>query len=225
MRTVWVLTALLCVTASGQSVRSLIANGNELYGDRKYSDAEAEYRKSLEKEKGLVEGEYNLGNTVHKQQRFDEAVQQYQQAIGRTTDPKLLSKLYYNMGNSRFEANQYKESIEAYKQALKHDPSDEDARYNLAYAYRKLKEEQQKQQQQQKQDKNKQQDKKDQQQQQQQEQKQQQQEKQQQQQQQQKQMSQKEAQRILEAIKNDEKDTQKKVRKKAPVRANVDKDW
>jgi DNA anti-recombination protein RmuC len=43
--------------------------------------------------------------------------------------------------------------------------------------------------------------------------------------QQQKQMSQKDAERILEALKNDEKNTQKKVRTKAPARVNVEKDW
>lgn len=210
-----------------QSLRSLVNDGNEMYEKKQYADAEVEYLKSLEKNKDLMEGSYNLGNAVHKQQRFDEAIQNYHQAIGKTTDKNVQSQLYYNMGNSYFEGKQYQESINAYKRSLKLNPNDDDAKYNLAYAYKKLKEQQQQQQQQkqQKQNKNQQQQKKDQQQDQQQQQQKQQQQQQQQQMAQQKQMSQKDAQRILEALKNDEKDTQKKVRRKAPVRVNVEKDW
>ncbi len=213
-------------SASAQSIRSLVNNGNEMFEKKQYSDAEAEYKKALEKEKDLMEGTYNLGNAVQKQQRFDEAIQNYQQALTKTADKSVQSKIHYNIGNSYFEGKQYKESIDSYKRALKLDPSDEDAKYNLAYASRMLKE-QQKQQQQQKNDKNKKQDKKEEkkQDQQQQQQQQKQDQQQQQQQQQQKEMSKKEAERILEALKNDEKNTQKKVRKKAPVRMNVEKDW
>ena len=138
---IMILTVLLIAahSASAQSVRSLVNSGNELYDKKQFSDAEAEYRKSLEKEKDRVEGSFNLGNAVHKQQRFDEAIQQYHQAMGKTDDKNLRSQLYYNMGNSYFEANQYQESINAYKNALKLNPNDEDAKYNLAYAMLKMK--------------------------------------------------------------------------------------
>lgn len=220
------MVLIACSISYAQSVRSLVNGGNEMFEKKQYADAEVEYRKSLEKDKDLMEGSYNLGNAVHKQQRFDEAIQNYHQALGKTTDKNLQSQIYYNMGNSYFEGKQYQESINSYKRALKLNPNDDDAKYNLAYAYKKLQEQQQ-QQQQQKQNKNQQQQKKDQQQdeQQQKQQKQQQQQQQQQQMAQQKQMSQKDAQRILEALKNDEKNTQKKVRKKAPARVNVEKDW
>lgn len=219
------LIVFSCVNA--QSVRSYVNKGNDLYEKKQYSDAEAEYRKSLEKDKDLMQGSYNLGNAVYKQQRFDEAIQNYHQALSKTGDPKTQSQLHYNMGNSYFDAQQYQESINAYKKSLKLNPNDEDAKYNLAYAYKKLKEQQQQQNQQQKQNKDKKQDdkQKQDQQQQQDQQKKEQAQQQAQQQQQQKKMSQEEAKRILEALKNDEKKTQKKVRQKAPVRMNVEKDW
>ena len=146
-----------------QSIRSLVNNGNELYEKKQFSDAEAEYKKSLEKEKDLMEGTYNLGNAVLKQQRFDEAIQNYQQALGKTADKTIQSKIHYNIGNSYFEGKQYQESINSYKRALKLNPNDEDAKYNLSYAARMMKEQQKQQQQQQKNDKNKKQDKKEQQ--------------------------------------------------------------
>jgi Ca-activated chloride channel family protein len=47
--------------AFSQSIRSLVNNGNELYEKKQFSDAEAEYKKSLEKEKDLMQGTFNLG--------------------------------------------------------------------------------------------------------------------------------------------------------------------
>ena len=213
-----------------QSVRSLVNNGNELYKNKQYSDAEAEYRKSLEKDKSLMQGEYNLGNAVYKQKRFDEAVENYQQALSKTKDAKIQSKLYYNMGNSYFDAKKYQESIQSYKNSLKLNPSDDDAKYNLAYAMRMLKQQQQQKKQQNKNQnqKNKQDKNKDQQQKNDQQQQKNNQQRQQQQQNladQQKRMSREDAKRILEAIRNDEKKTQKKVREKAPVKTHVEKDW
>ena len=39
------------------------------------------------------------------------------------------------------------------------------------------------------------------------------------------QLSKQDAERILEALKNEEKDVQKKLKKKVPARVNVEKDW
>ncbi|MFA6542585.1 MAG: tetratricopeptide repeat protein, partial [Bacteroidota bacterium] len=154
-RNILAVACVLFAVSNAQSVRSLVSSGNELYGKKQYSDAEAEYKKSLEKDKELMEGSYNLGNAVYKQQRYDEAIQNYHQALTKAADPAVKSKLYYNMGNSYFDGKQYQESINAYKNSLKLNPSDEDAKYNLAYARRMM---QPQQQQQQKQDKDKKQD-------------------------------------------------------------------
>ena len=228
LKYVLMVSTVLACGVYAQSVRSLVEDGNELYKKKHYSDAEAGYRKSLEKDNDLMQGSYNLGNAVYKQQRFDEAIQNYQEALSKAKDPEVKSKLYYNMGNSYFNAKKYPESIQSYKNSLKLNPSDNDAKYNLTYAMRMLKHQQQKQQQQNKNQKNKQDKDKDQKQkndQQQQKNKQQQQRQQQNLADQQKRMSQEDAKRILEAIRNDEKKTQKKVREKAPVNTHVDKDW
>jgi Ca-activated chloride channel family protein len=215
-----------CVLTA-QSVRSHIHSGNDHYKEQKYADAEAEYRKSLEKDNQRIEGYYNLGDALNKQQRFDEAIKNFQTALSKTTDPSTSAQLYHNLGNTYFEQKQLQESIDAYKKALRLNPKDEDTRYNLAYVQKMLKQQQQQKQDQNKQDKNKQNKQKDKQQQE--EQKKEEQKKQQQQQnqtqQREKQMSKPEAQRILEALKNDEKDVQKKLRKRVATKLNVEKDW
>ncbi len=218
--------------AAAQTVRSHISDGNALYKDQKFADAEAEYRKSLEKDNQVMQGYFDLGDALYKQQRYDEAIQNYQNALTKTTSPKVQAQLHHNVGNVHLEQKNYQEGINDYKRSLKLNPDDEETRYNLAYAEEMLKKQQQQQKQpQNKQNKNDKDKNKDQQQKQQDKDKQdqqkqnQQQNQQKQQQQQEKQMSRADAERILDALKNDEKNVQKQLHKKQVVRGTVEKDW
>ncbi len=241
MRESWIVVALLFVlsgNASGQTVRSLVNSGNDLYEEEKYTDAEVNYRKALEKEQGLVPGHYNLGNSLYKQGKFDESVKEYEHAALKAESKDARSGALFNIGNSFMKAEKYQEAVKSYVEALKQNPNDLDAKYNLSYALEKLRQQQQQQQQKQqnKDDKNKdknqeqkekndqQNDQKDQQQQNQQQQ-QNEQQKQQQMAQQEKRMSKEDAERILEVLKNNERDVQKKLRVKKTARAKTEKDW
>ncbi len=224
-----IVTLVVSSILFAQSERSHIRDGNSAYKDRKYSDAEVSYKKALEKNKNLLEGSFNLGDALYKQDRYSEAAEQYQAAAAKATDNETKAMALHNLGNTLLQDKKIAESIGAYKEALKLNPKDLDTKYNYEYAKRMLLQQQQQQQQQkqQKQD-DKKQDKQQQQQQQQQQQnkdQQQQQAKQQQAQQKKQQISKADAERILEALKNDEKKVQKKLQKKAPARVQVEKDW
>ena len=225
--------ALIVLTGSvmatyGQSERKLIRDGNKLYEAKKYSDAEIAYRKSLAKNKESFAGNYDLGNSFYRQQKFDEAQSQFQKTLGsKGLDKEDKAKTYHNLGNSLLEAKKFPESIEAYKNALRLNPKDNDTRYNLAYAQNMLQQQQQQQQQQQKkqdkQDKNNQ-DKKNQQNQQP---KDKDDKKQDQQQAKDKRqnISKEDAEKMLQALNNDEKNTQKKLVKKETTRIQIEKQW
>ena len=137
------LTVSLSVIAAAQTVRSHISDGNALYKDQKFADAEAEYRKSLEKDNQVMQGYFDLGDALYKQQRYDEAVQNYQNALTKTTAPKVQAQLHHNIGNVHLEQKNYQESINDYKRSLKLNPDDEETKYNLAYAEKMLKQQQQ----------------------------------------------------------------------------------
>lgn len=231
----------LTLTAFGQKGNDLIKEGNKLYEKGDFSEAEVRYRKA-EAEKGdPFVSRFNLGTSLFRQERFEEAASAFQQLPSTTEDKKQKAAAYHNLGNSLMKLEKYKESVDAYKQALRHDPKDEDSKYNLSYARRMIQEQEQQQDQnkddkqdkdqekeenqQQQQDKGDKDDKKDDQQQQPQDQKD---DKQEQQQQQPKdgQLSREDAERMLDGINQDERDIRERMdqQKRGPKR-NVERDW
>lgn len=240
MKCLLLLVIVVCsAVASGFAQSAELSKGNQEYEKKRYRNAEDAYREAVGKDPKQFQGSYNLGNALYRQQKFEEATQQYLNAATTSVESDRQVKALFNMGNAFLKAEKYQESIEAYKRVLRLNPNDADARYNLSYALQKLKQQQQQQDKnKQQQDKNKQQQDKDQQQQQQKEQNQkeqdQQQQQQQQDQQQQRQQQQKpqpkiskeEAERMLRALKNDEKDLHKEKAKRFPVSTStLEKNW
>jgi Ca-activated chloride channel family protein len=225
--TVALLNSGSSLAQSGE--RKLIRDGNKLYKEKKFSDAEVEYKKSLGLNQNSIPGNYNLGNAYYKQGKFDEASQQYQSILSnKDINDEQKAKAFHNIGNSLLESKKFEESINAYKNALKMNPKDNDTRYNLAYAQSMLQQQQQQKQQQQndKNDQKKNQENKDQQ-------KKEQQNKQQEKQEnaeekqakEKKNISKEDAEKILQALNNDEKNTQKKLIKKDGTRIQIEKNW
>lgn len=218
--------------------REHVRKGNDLYGTEKYTESEIEYRKALEVNPRSIEGTYNLGNALYKQKKFPEAAEQYQLLMGQgermkdTPEGKQrLAQVYHNVGNIFMNGKDYAQSVEAYKESLRLNPHDDETRYNLALAQKLLNDQQQQDQSQNQQNENKDENKDQQDQQQQQQQPQQDDQKQNETQDQQEpneQMSQNNAQQILDAFLQDEKDTQEKVKKaqmQQQQQRKTDKQW
>lgn len=220
-----------------QSVRGLVNKGVEHYNDKNYPDAEVNFKKGAEESPENFEAKFNLGDALFKQKRYEEAINSYQSSIPMTQNDLEKAKVHYNIGNSLLKSQKVKESIEEYKRSLRLNPNDEEAKYNLSYALELLKNQNQKQQNKnqdkdQNRDQNKNQDQNKDQQQQDQKQNQQDQKNQEsqqdntkQQQQQPQKISKEEAERILQALKDNEKDLQKELRKIKGKRVKTDKDW
>jgi Ca-activated chloride channel homolog len=206
----------------------LLRQGNKLYDQGKYKEAELDYRKALEINKESNKGKFNLGTAIYQEKNFNESTKIYEELAGKELDKSTKAKVYHNFGNSLLESKQYEQSIAAYKNSLLNDPSDKDTKYNLEYAKLMLKQQKQQQQKQNQQDKK--QDKKDQDKKDQNNQNKDQQNKDQnknQSQDQNKKISKEDAERMLEALKNDEKKTMAKLKKsKAKIQPTIiEKDW
>jgi Ca-activated chloride channel family protein len=120
--------------------------GNRLFQQKKYAEAEKAYVDAQVEAPGRPELLYNTGNALIKQKSYDQAVQSLRQAIGKA-DKGLQQNSWYNLGNAFFEMGKTGDAIEAYIQALRMNPADRDAKRNLELALRKREEQKQQQQQ------------------------------------------------------------------------------
>ena len=220
----WLLM-MLTVTAMAQTDRQYIRQGNKQFRAGEHADAEVAYRKAIEKNERNSQAIYNLGNALLAQKQDSAAVMEFDKAAKAEANPLRKAKAFHNVGFICQTHQMYGEAIEAYKQALRLNPKDNETRYNLALCMRqKQRQDQNKQNQQDQQQKDQQQkDQQDQQKQQ----DQQDQQKKDQQQDQKPQMSKENAEQLLNAAMQQEKQTQERMKKamQQPRRRNIQKNW
>ncbi len=133
-----IILALFTLNVFSQSERKFVRRGNRLYEDKKFQEADIQYRKALEKSPGSPAAGYNLGNALYRQNQFDAAVQRYKDLAGKQKDIQGKNSDYYNLGNALYKTGKYQECIDAYKNALRKMPGDMDAKHNLQLAMKKL---------------------------------------------------------------------------------------
>ena len=231
LRKFYILSMLLCIGAGHafaqeKTDRDYLRSGNKLYNDSLFIKAEVDYRKALELNPKSTDAMFNLANALLMQQKAKEAMEQYESVSKIEKDKEKLAQIYHNMGVILQSSKQLPQCIEAYKESLRNNPKDDETRYNLALAQKQLKDQQQnqqnqdQQQQQQEQKEDKQDQNKDQQEQNQD------QQQQPQQQQNKNEMSKENAQQLLNAVMQDEKNVQDKVKKQIQIQGKkLEKDW
>lgn len=150
-----------------QKEHNALLEGTNAYKKGDFETATSNFQKALEENNNSLKGNFNLGNSLFKRQKYDEAATYFQNAATSAEDNNLKSQAFYNLGNSYLakvqqttqnqgdnppplsEENQKKleSAIDAYKNALRINAKDYDAKNNLAMAYKLLRQQQQQQQQ------------------------------------------------------------------------------
>ena len=116
-----------------------LPKANSEFADKKYAEAEAEYRISLSNNPKKSISAYNLGNAIYKQNNNSEALFSYENAIKNSTARPEKHTAFHNSGNIYMKEKNYSAAVEAYKNALRNNPNDEETRYNFALAKKMLK--------------------------------------------------------------------------------------
>lgn len=215
--------------ADNRQARKLIRKGNALFRADKRQEAQVDYLKAYRADSTDARVQYNLATSMFPQdfklvqkERCDTMAIMFERATQAETNPLRKAKAYHNEGVAYQGVKDFGKAIEAYKNALRCNPNDDESRYNLVLCQRQMKNQGGGQ-------NNQQQDKKDQQnQQQQQQEKQEKQEKQDQQKQQQEPpMSKENAEQLLNAAMQREKETQKRMKEaqQQPRRRRIEKNW
>lgn len=143
------LTLLGPAAWAQKEVRKNVREGNEAYKDQRYGAAEEKYEEALKINPSAKEASFNLANTYYRQQRWDDALKEYERylmiekedpikvssawsGVGNTFLKKKASEKYLPKPKKGEEKDYLKLSMEAYKQALRFNPKDDETRHNLA---------------------------------------------------------------------------------------------
>ena len=231
-----ILSFLMSFNSFAQNKKSFLRDGNELYADSSFNEAEIQYRKSLEKDQDYFNASFNLADAVYKQERYEESSALFDALKDNAPTETDLAKVYHNLGNSLVKEQKLEEAIDAYKSSLRINPKDKDTRHNLAITHRQKQQQEKEQenkdekdeQEQDKEGENKEEEKENKEQEQSQENKEQQEEKKESKPEEKKEeMSKETAEKMLEAIQQKEKELQEELQKKKVKgkRVKVLKDW
>ena len=201
-------TLSLVIAAHAADIGGLMRQGNGLYNRGKYDEALSRYQMAEVLEPDATAIHYNLGNALFRLGRYQDAARELE-LVMIDKKPERRANAMYNLGNVAFKAGQLDPAIKAYAGALAINPNDRQAKQNLEFCLKKKQEQQNKpdssQQKQQQQQQNQQQ--------------------QQQQQPQPKQgMDKNQAERVVQAVEDKEKEQQKKQRQ-AGGKRKVEQDW
>lgn len=203
-----VLLGLLSIQAVNADVGSSMRKGNYLFRKGEYEEALAKYQEALVLEPDNPKIHYNIARALYKLEKYDEAISEFQMGL-LEKDRDFQADVFYNIGNSKFKQGQLDAAIESYTVSLLVDHRDKEAKQNLEFCL-KVKEQMEQQQQSDSTAQN--------------EQKKQHRQEQPQPQPQQGDINQEQAERILQALQNREKENLKKARQ-PETKARVEKDW
>jgi len=216
--------ACVAVMASAVGARAQdadIRRGNAAYRKGDYNAAAEAYRQALSADSTDVRARFNRGAALYQQKKWEEARKALSAAAAAPANPAARAAASYNIGNAWASEEQWQQAVDAYRDALRRQPGDAAAQYNLSYALAKLKQQQ---------DQQKQNDKKDDQKQQQQPQQSPQQQRPQERRPEEQKpapgaMPKEQAERVLAALREQEKKQREKQRDAQPSGVRVEKDW
>ena len=138
----------LVTVKAQESLNTLIFRGNRSFDKQKYGEATSTFSEAVKKNEKDFGAHYNLGNSLYKIKKYDEAISEYQKAQKNTNNKAEKAASYYNEGNAHLQNGDGEKAVNAYKNALKFDPDNEAILKNLQIAKKKQKQKDNKQNQQ-----------------------------------------------------------------------------
>lgn len=124
--------------------------GVKSYEQGDYKTAEQHFLNSFNENPKYSTAIYNAGNAAYLDGNFENARAYYDQYINTIENKNEKAEALHNIGNTylknfkeKKDGKSLAESINFYKESLRNNPSDEDTRYNLAYALNQLQQQQQ----------------------------------------------------------------------------------
>ena len=112
--------------------------GSELYRAGDYEGALPEFEAARALDPDDPRLSLAVGETLHRLERYQDAVTEFQRALRQTEDEQLRAESFYNAGTSLLASGDAAQASEALRRSLSLDPDQQDALFNLEVAQRLL---------------------------------------------------------------------------------------
>ncbi len=122
---------------------------NEAYKNGDFELAAQLFRQAIDQAPDDARLYFNLGNSLTELGETEEAMQAFEQYRSLTEEVERQAMADYNQGKILSDLEEYDQAIERFRDALRKNPGDADARYNYELAIKKKQEKEQQEQQQQ----------------------------------------------------------------------------
>lgn len=126
------------LTASAQVDRHDVRAGNRKFRKDNWKEADISYRKALVKDSTSVAANYNLANTLYRQENYEEAEKLMKKIGDNASASANAADYWYNTGDIAIAKKDWQGAVNAFKEALLKNPSDMDAKENYIYAKKML---------------------------------------------------------------------------------------
>jgi len=152
MKHIIIIITLVILSVAGSTYshadKAFSANekGIRAFNDKKYDESAEQFTEAAVDRPDSPELKFNLGTALSEKNETEDALKQLNSAADGFSEPKRKAAAYYNAGNTRFLAGDLEGAISEYVRAVKLDQESEDIRFNLERAICKLKEQEKQQQ-------------------------------------------------------------------------------
>lgn len=124
--------------------RRHVRAGYKDYETLEYGASEGDFRTAVTKNPLSYEAALNLGDALYRQERFEEAENTFGTLLGNPLlTEKQAAEAFHNLGNAQFGQQKLQEAAESYMKSLMLNPDDLETKYNLAYVQKLLEDQQQ----------------------------------------------------------------------------------
>jgi len=129
--------------AFAQADRHDVRAGNRKFRKDNWKEADIAYRKALVKDSTSFAANYNLGNTLYRQESYDEAAKTMERVKDIAPSMDKAADYHYNVGDIAIAGKNWQAAVDAFRQSLLLNPGDLEAKENYIYAKKMLENQQQ----------------------------------------------------------------------------------
>jgi len=102
------------------------------YQSQEYEAAQEYYESVLSKRGNQAQAHFGRGSSAFQQGDLETAKYSFEQSL-KADNEQLKSKAMYNLGNTFYQNQKTKEALAFYRKALELDPTDKEAKYNYEF--------------------------------------------------------------------------------------------